>query len=63
MKSITNARSRLAVTDYRRLLVNNQLKVNLGVFFFYRYLANLKEALANLVISVKWKVVLPIRTD
>jgi hypothetical protein len=36
---------------------------HLGVFFFRRYLMNEKTPLANLVFSVKWKVVLPIRTD
>ena len=53
----------MAVTDYRRLLVNNQLKVNLGVFFFRRYLANHKISNANLVFSVKQKDLLSIRTD
>jgi hypothetical protein len=45
------------------LLVNNQLKISLGVFFFRRYLENKKNHKANLVFSVKWKVNLPIRTN
>ncbi len=38
-------------------------KVNQGVFFLNKYLANKENSVSNYYIYYKWKVILSIRTD